>query len=246
MQFENGIWQQAFDVYRLNLKSVAIAIAAAIGLDLLTEYLGSSGSYRTIADLIIWGMVAISMHGTVLRNEVNLGTSDSKLLMPFVWRSLVLGVLILVPTIIAVFVFYDEDLLATILKALPVIGLAALIVFSLWGTWLPATVVNGDKGFGTALSRGTRTFTYTVPRLLLGPGIVQVILLAVGVWSTTQGIMAGQVFGEAGFSLIDLIALPFIYALYALLVTILAVILSRAYLIAEEAAHPRANIGRLG
>lgn len=244
MQFDKGIWQSAWDVYRINLKTVGIAVALAIALDLVTDYLGKSGSYRTIADLIIWGMVAISMHGTVLLDKVNLATTDSKLLMPFVWRSFVLLALALLPFIATLFYFYeDSQVWLSIFKALPVLGLAALITFALLGTCLPAVVANGNKRFGAAFARGQRTFVYSALRLILGPGIVQTAIAVVSIYLVSRQVMTGQIFSEAGLSLFDLIFWPAAYAIRAYSVTLLAVILSRAYLIAEEKKEAPALAG---
>lgn len=235
MQFDKGIWESAWDVFQVNLKTVGLAIAMAIVLDLVIEYLEETGSYRTIADLIIWGMVAISMHGTVLLDKANLATTDSKLLMPFVWRSFILMLLTLVPFLIVLFWIHDSgNIYWSVFKALPALGLAGLVVFALLGTWLPAVVANGDRRIGTALARGERTFLYAAPRLLLGPGLLQAAMLAAIMVLGMRGLLAGEIFGAAGFSLPDLISLPVIYAVRAFTVTLLAVILSRAYLIGER------------
>lgn len=90
MRFETGIWQAAWEACRVNQKTVLAAIGLALTLDLVTDYLGAAGSSRTVADLFIWGMLAVSIHGTILLNKVNLAATDAKLLMPFVLRSLAL------------------------------------------------------------------------------------------------------------------------------------------------------------
>jgi hypothetical protein len=123
----------------------------------------------------------------------------------------------------------------TSLEALLLAGPAALVVFGLLGTWLPAVVTNGDRRVSAAFARGRQTFFYTVPRLFLGPGVVQTILLTGAILLPLHGILAGEVFGAAGFNPIDLISLPLFYALRGFLVAILAVVLSRAYRIVEPA-----------
>lgn len=82
MQFEKGIWREAWNVYLINIKTVTIAISIAVALELVTEYLDNNGSYRAIVDLVVWCMVAISMHGTILLNEANLGTRNSNCSCP--------------------------------------------------------------------------------------------------------------------------------------------------------------------
>lgn len=125
-----------------------------------------------------------------------------------------------------------------------VFGLAALVVFALLGTWLPAVIANGDRRIGAAIDRAERTFFYSAARLLLGPGLLQVVFAGAGLILFAvllPGILTGEVFGAAGFSIIDLLSLPIIYAVHAFTTTLLAVILSRAYLSAEAkaATHPQ-------
>lgn len=242
MQFANGIWQAAWDAYRINLKTVLIVVGLALVFDLVTDYLGgASSSSRSVADLFIWGMLAISIHGTILLNQADLATTNSKLLVPFVLRSLALVTLMMVPTFAAIIYFYEPDSLwLTLFKALPVIGAAALVVFALFGTWLPATVVGTDKRFGSAFARGTKTFLYTAIRLIIGPGLIQGIITAVVMTTITRGIIVGEIYGAAGFSFLDLVFWPVTYLVRAYSVALLAVILSRAYLIAEQTMAPSA------
>ena len=238
MHFENGMWQSAWDVFRINLKTVGIAIAAATVLDLLAEYTGKTGGFGIVVDVIIWSMVAISAHGAVLLGSADIGFNGSqKMFWPFVWRSLVLLFLSFVPFAIALFVIHDgENIFLSILKVLPVLGLAALVVFALFGTWLPAVVVNGDKSLSTAADRGGRSFLYVASRLLIGPGLLQTLMIGSIMLAAMSGILAGEVFGAGGLSVSDLISLPIIYAVRAFTVTLVAVILSRAYLITEQSA----------
>lgn len=238
MRFENGIWQSAWDVFRINWKTVALAIVAATALDIIAELTGKTGGFGIVVDVFIWSMVAISAHGVVLLGSANVGFSGSqKTFWPFVWRSLVLLLISLVPFVIALFMFHDgANIYLSILKVLPVLGLAALVVFALLGTWLPAVVVNGDKSIGAAAERGGRSFLYAAPRLLLGPGLLQTLTMGLILLAAMSGILQGETFGAAGFSLSDLLSMPILYAVRAFTVTFIAVILSRAYLMAEPAA----------
>jgi hypothetical protein len=237
MQFENGMWQSAWDVFRINWKTVALAIAAATVLDLLAEYSGKTGGFGVAIDVIIWSMVAISAHGVVLLGSADVGFSGGqKTFWPFVWRSLVLLLLCLVPFGLAWIMLHDGDnIYLSMLKALPVLGLAALVVFALLGTWLPAVVVNGDRSIGAAAHRGGRSFAYAAPRLLLGPGLLQTLTIGLILLAAMRGVVVGEVFGATGFSVSDLISLPIIYTARAFTVTLVAVILSRTYLMTEQA-----------
>lgn len=239
MRFETGIWQAAWNVLCRNWKTAAGAIVAAMTLDLVSEYLGKAGSSSGfVPDLIIWSMVAISAHGTVLLDKPDFAFNKSqKIFWPFVWRSGVLILLSAIPFIVAFIIFDggERSFNLNLLKALPVLGLAALLVFAVLGTWLPAVVVEGDKQLGAAFGRAGRSFSYAALRLLIGPGLLQAILLALIMVVAGQGILSGEVFGAAGFSFSDLISLPVIYAVRTFTVTLLAVILSRSYLIAEDA-----------
>jgi hypothetical protein len=239
MQFDTGIWAAAWDVYRTNWKTVACAIVAASAYDLFTQYMGESGGGSALfIEVLIWSLVAISAHGAVLLGATDLAFTDKrKLLMPFVGRSLVLTFLCLVAFLIALFAFEDRGGLWNLLKAALVMGLVALVIFALLGTWLPATVAGGNRGIGAAIDRAERTFFYSAARLLLGPGLLQAGFMAVGMvlLAILPGILTGDVFGAAGFSPADFLSLPVIYAVHAFTTTLLAVILSRAYLIAEQA-----------
>ena len=44
MQFANGIWQAAWDAYRINLKTVLIVVGLALVFDLVTDYFGGASS----------------------------------------------------------------------------------------------------------------------------------------------------------------------------------------------------------
>lgn len=237
MQFEDSMWRSAWNACRVNLKTIAIAVLAATLLDLFAEYSGKTGGFGMFIDLVIWSMVAISAHGVVLLGSANVGFSGSqKTFWPFVWRSLVLLLLSMVPFVIALFVMHDGgNFYLTILKALPVLGLTALIVFALFGTWLPAVVVNGDKSLSTAADRGGKSFLYAAQRLLVGPGLLQTLMIGLILLAAMGGVLVGEVFGAGGLSIPDLISLPVIYAVRAYTVTLAAVILSRAYLKAEAA-----------
>ncbi len=238
MQFDKGIWAAAWDVYRANWKTVVCAIAAASAYDLFMEYMGESGGSAFFIEILIWSTVAISAHGTVLLGGTDLAFTDKKkLLMPFVSRSMVLALLSLVPGLIAFLVFLDERNIGfSMFMAVLAAGLAALIFFALLGTWLPAVVAGGNRRIGTAIDRAERTFFYSASRLLLGPGLLQAVFLGAGLFLLTvlPNALTGEVFGTAGFSFVDLLSLPIIYAVKAFTTTLLAVILSRAYLIAEH------------
>lgn len=245
MNSDKGIWQAAWDTFCVNRKTVAFAIVAATALDLFTEYRGKASGFGMIMDLMIWSIVAISAHGTVLIGSTDLGLGKTKKLFgAFVWRSFVLLLLCLIPYLVVVYLIYDGgSIYKSGIVALPVLGLAALVIFSLLGTWLPAVVANGNRGIGTAIDRAERSFFYAAGRLLVGPGLLQITLVIVALLAYTKGILSGEVFGAAGLSIVDLIWIPANYAAQAYSVTMVAVILSRAYLKAEAAATPSVQAG---
>lgn len=144
-----------------------------------------------------------------------------------------------VPAFAAIIYFYEPGAKwMTILKMLPVLAVATLVVFTLLGTWLPATVVGADKRIGAAFARGTKTFAYAATRLIIGPGLTQLVISAIVILALSRGLIVGEIIDAAGFSFADLIFWPLIYLARAYSVAILAVILSRAYLIAEHTTMP--------
>ncbi len=245
MQFDKGIWAAAWDVYRANWKTVACAIVAASAYDLLMEYMGKAGGGGAFfIELLIWSMVAISAHGTMLLGGADLALTDKKkTLLPFLWRSMVLVLLSLIPGLIALLVFLDKGNLGfSLFMTVLVFGLVSLVIFALLGTWLPAVVAGGDRSIGAAIDRAERTFFYSAARLLLGPGLLQIVFAGVGLFvlANLPTPLTGEVIGASGFSFFDLLFLPLIYAVHAFTTTLLAVVLSRAYLKAESATAPPA------
>jgi hypothetical protein len=236
-QFETDIWQAGWDVFRRNLLSVAIATGVMLPLDMTLDYMKSSGSSRTVADLFIWSFVAISMHGTVLSDKTDVGLKDGRLLMPFVWRSLALMALVMLPTVFALFYLYEEEQFGvTLLKVTPVACIAALVVFGFLGTCLPAVVGGGDRRFAAAFARGRQTFTYVAPRLLWGPGVIFLCQLTVIGIFATQDLINADLVGKDGLNFVDIVLSLAIYASRCFSLALLAVVLSRAYLMSGEGA----------
>jgi hypothetical protein len=69
----------------------------------------------------------------------------------------------------------DEKIGALALIMLPLASLFSLLIFGLMGTWMPAFVVDRQRGFGNALARGKSTFWYVTGRLIIGPGLLFVL-----------------------------------------------------------------------
>jgi len=113
-----------------------------------------------------------------------------------------------------------------------------VLVFSLWGTWLPAIVADGDRTFAVAYRRGVKTRNYSAPRLVVGPGLLTIVVGIV--------VLIGVRFLPSVDILLPPRSINFIATLFFAAITLAnvyltvlgCVILARAYCRAEDLKPP--------
>lgn len=225
--------------------SVLLTVSAAIvALNFFTELSGRSSGAGTTSTFV-WCYLAFAAHSVVLKNTAGFATSGTGWQMfRFIWRTIVLSVipaLVIIPILLSG-VNAESDtpkevmILAALLVAMPLF----LIEFALFGTMLPAVVMDRGYGIGRTLKRGLKTFFGTAGRLIIGPGLM--MLIAVGFYTFFPHTGDAMLISEQGeiqtFNLIPEIITTLIFA-YSTVLT--AVVLSKAYITGEEKLGPSDN-----
>ncbi len=239
MHFEKGIWSAALDICKRNSGAVAAYVGLMMVIGLAQDFISSSGGLA-VAQAFAAALLAIPAHLSVLKN-IDSGTGmkmvgDNKVFGQFVWRGFGLGFLALIVPFVVLFGLLIADSQNVVL-AFGAFGLLAALlaaaIFAKWGTMLPAIVVGNDKRFATAGQRGSHSFGYAFPRLLLSFGGVSLlmILLAVLVGQMSNG--DGRFFPDGGVDAGAILSALAGNVVGAYQVALTAVILSRAYLMAE-------------
>ncbi len=164
---ERNIWQESIHQYWRNRLIVLAIIALMILIYVFDEVRGGrTGSYASTIAMI---PLSVGVYGTII-NGRNSPKAWSTSFVPLLWRSLVLDfpAFILVLTVVALTHEYLPNLddFSIFFSAAAYI-LTATVVFSLWGTWLPAVVAEkGKRSFFEATHRGKKTFKFTFGRML--------------------------------------------------------------------------------
>ena len=236
MIFERGIWREATRNFWLNKWIVLLAvtlISAANALSDITDSKASAGIWVEFA----WLPLAIAAHATVLKGTTGFaamgGGKFKSPFSPFLWRSIGLSIAGIVPA--AVFalpllvIVKNVDLI--IISILVFYGIFESIILAKWGTLLPASVAEGDKSFNAASARGTRKFGYAFGRFWGCNAVVLIVsysLFAIGEFFVLR-------LPDASLQKIYIIPVDVIFTfLLAFNLVMLATILSRAYLMAED------------
>jgi hypothetical protein len=240
---QQSIWVRTLDVARRNTRACLIYIGLMMAIGLAQDFISNSGGLA-VAQALAAAMLAIPAHLSVLRGEQQpqpySGAADNRMLWRFSWRAFLLGAIAFIPAIAAMIMALSMDASAevTIASMLGVLAVVSTIVFAWWGTLLPATVLDGDSSFKAAGRRGSQTFGYAAGRLFLCFVVLGAVI--VGIVALFANLSAGDgSFFFNGRPDIAMIAGTLIAnAVGAFQVVMTAVILSRAYLIAEPTTAP--------
>jgi len=237
MQFNRGIWAESIRVLSENL-TVAIPIAVLGFLASICEQIPWVQWPASIFTILAWPALAYVCHATVLFGRTGWGAiSEVKSYNSFWLRMLgltILAVLALLPLLF--FVPRRPVPITTAQRALFSGGLAlvAFAIVVVWGTQFPAIVAKGDKSARAAFRRAKLVGGYLALRIILGAGIVYVGLSATSASLLHLGILRGFAFdGVLHFSGTDFFFRAISTLLFVLSAALLAVTLSRAYLLAE-------------
>jgi hypothetical protein len=159
------------------LPYVGIAVGGQVALQLMQEITSTRGG-TGIVSVLLWSLLAYGAHAELLLGTNRHKADDYKYIFGFALRTTGLGLFIVVPAIISSIVVFahtagspDDVALNPLSVAVTAVTLAIsfVVVFSFFGTVLPAYVLDKGRGVGAALQRGKSQFIWTASRILIGP-----------------------------------------------------------------------------
>ena len=238
MTFERGIWKESARNFWLNKWMVLLAVGIIAAVSIFEDYTHSKSGGGTWVE-VVWLSLVIAAHGTVLNGTVGFksmnGAEFKSVFSPFLWRSLGLSVLGIVPAVVILIAFGSAlDETYFILFMLVIYAVFESLILAKWGTMLPACVAQGDKTLKSASARGSKTFGYSFGRfwgcnaLVLAVGLTGLII-GYSVLDSSMGISSKGMGAIVGSRVLQIL----ITIVFAFNLVMLATILSRAYLIAE-------------
>ena len=176
VRFANGIWAETVRVMQMSSKYVLLYVGAITLLAALPELLTRDGEWSSkwIAEAFAAAMLAIPAHFAVLRNSATFDRAAGNAMTGFVFRGIGVALISLIlPTVAMIFAVYlGADMVLAIIAMCFVWLFTASASFALWGTMLPATITDHARSFSRARQRGSLTFGYAFPRLLISFGLL--------------------------------------------------------------------------
>jgi hypothetical protein len=235
--FERGIWRETFWNVFQNKLVFATVIGLLLGMAILSEITGRNGSGGAN---FAWAFLAIAAHSTILNRKAGFASfNDHKIFLPFILRGLFFSLVPLFGAIPALLAFGDlgSKVLGLIFTAIA-FGFLEALLLAKWGSWLPATVAGGDKTFSAASRRGTKTFGYVFGRLLGCSTLLWVVAAILGfgiffIFVLVKQSLAAPTLTVAN-DIRDWIITILVFIVASIQTVLLATVLSRAYLIAEN------------
>ncbi|NTF41067.1 hypothetical protein [Rhizobium rhizogenes] len=231
--------KQTLSIIRNNLAFYAMVIASFVGIAIFDEYSGKSTSVGVV--LLLSCMLSMNVQNSVLRN-LNFTAAAKVGKLPFrgyMFRSLGLGLLVLFLMALPLIPLLGAkgiDKAYFGLWAMLAFLVAFCIIFSLLGTWLPASIHGTKAGIGDALRRGIARFPSTISLVFLGLTLPLVAGIIVVIFAST--------FGGPGMLVNGHLNIPVIAAslisngLQAIGWTYISVVSVRRYMEAEQIGPP--------
>ncbi|BDW88347.1 hypothetical protein [Thalassospira tepidiphila] len=257
MKFDITIWSEAVDVIRANLALFAVVVGLVWLADTAIYAFQPDAQIPFFVTFFAGIYLAVASHATILRNisgYAALKELDKKAFQRFMWRTGAIAILGFIPSmavLMAVIVLLDgvianKDamILIAMMAVLVGYGVVTLLLLSLIGTWLPAAIVADGSNLKQAFLRGRKTIAYVITRLLIGPGgnvllfLITLFLLPVWVPDSISGYTIKL--GVIQLVPFDIVLNGFANLVWATGTVLIAVVLSRAYLLGE-AGLPKTN-----
>lgn len=233
-QVTQGIWGAAAAQFWQNRYLIATLLVALALLDILGPTSGRA--MLEMAGPALWAILGIAVFSAMLRGEA-LWTLSPEIIGPFLWRVAILAL----PGLVAGFGVLMLSLHRIAPQAVAELtaatfGLVTAVSLSLAGTWLSATIAEGNAaGLDAALPRGRKAFGTTLWQLIIGAGLPVLIAVAVLLGGKALGQDIGPVITLDARPGVLMIAARIVFqAALAFAVVMVSVILSRAYLAAED------------
>lgn len=210
---------------------IAFFLVVKMAMSFIEDYFGLKSS--TVVNLILEVGIAFVAYSTLLRgsySEAMWTTGSKPPLNSFFFR---FALLFFIPLLFALgslpFLLPLGDI--SIVLFMLVFGICTLIMLSLFGTMLPGVIDGGERSWGAALRRGSRTWWFVCWRLIAGPFLVMVLIFV----AAFLPIQSEFAIDRQIQWLTMLIFVP-IMAIGIFASVMVAVILTQAYLRAESPA----------
>ncbi|WP_136656284.1 hypothetical protein [Nitratireductor sp. XY-223] len=225
----------------------------ALVVQIATEYFADLDvdGYSVIAATIVSFLSLSLLAYVTYTRSLDLISQERKIaflrVAGFALRDLGIGVLILVPFVLAISIVFaitaayetlDELYMLAVLIGTVAAAIAYVICYSLIGTILPAYVAQRQQGLAAAFKRGKTTFWSTVPRMLAGPALLS--MLSFGLYFAALALSANgfptqdtviMLFSADGQPNVPVVVLFLTYNVATVFTVIMAVwVLSETYL----------------
>jgi hypothetical protein len=144
MTFERGLWAETAHNAKENLWVILFVVGALLAWTVLQDVTGNDSG---IVSTIIWLVAIIAVHSTILKGQAGFAAISQKgVFTGFIWRSVLFFVVGIIPPLLTLplskQVANDNWLLFIFL---PAYGIGQAFLLSIWGTWFPSVVAEGNK-----------------------------------------------------------------------------------------------------
>ncbi|USG63192.1 hypothetical protein NBZ79_09410 [Sneathiella marina] len=231
---------------------VLLAVVGELVVRVLAEQEIGGNSSKGFTITLLYSVLAFFAHVDILFPDPHNRAEAIKRFVGFMLRYMgLIFLIVLIAGGLTFFLYYgleiasggdrDERVGMLALIMLPLAGLFSLLIFGFMGTWMPAFVVDRQRGVGKAIARGRSTFWYVTGRLIFGPGLLFVLSLSAFAFIPT---LAGlpETYFQTGWqpNISTFVYSAVTYVLQAWAIVMTAWIFSRAFLKAE-ASHAEAQ-----
>jgi len=250
-----NIYRGAFHAFRHNLPMVLTSAAVLWMLEFLTPVFNIKASTTIVPEFFLEIAVAFAIHTTILTGIPNnwkeqFGVrGQSYGYKPFMKKSwaligiffAVFIVIFLLAVLLASYVEGDKTEVLTgmavilfIVVGLPLIG----VVFSIYGTMLPAAVAEEDSSFPAAFHRAKGLFWFTFGRLVFGPTLFTLGTFVLVYAMITAGIPVDVYAQNGNIDPTGAVVAFIMYLMTMFSISLTATVLCKTFLESQRRAEP--------
>lgn len=246
----NNIYKSTEYAYANNLNLILPAALVLLLSETMHMLFDFSSSFSWILEMLLDFYVAYAFHTTVLNGTTSSSWREqfkldkkkqAKQFRTFIRRSLAffyIGVGIsIVLALIVIMALPDlgaenpEEFAGTFSIIIAAIGLPFYgILFTLYGTALPATVSGADPSFSAAFRRAKGLYRFTFGRLLIGPVLFSIGMIVILLGLVKLDVPVSAFTDEGQFSVIGICISFLFYALQFFAIGLTATVLCKTYL----------------
>ncbi|MEO1159366.1 MAG: hypothetical protein AAFW74_02775 [Pseudomonadota bacterium] len=239
MEFRRGMWTEAWVQGVGARKFVALAVLGELSIQLAIEWFDVRSSVvftyvGSFVSTLLWACLAYAVHARILLPNDRSSTMTGARVFGFALRSF--GITIVVGTAFVLGVFILANLIGVwpLVAVLLAVILLGFPLFVWLATLLPAYVAGRTGGVNAAIERGQAQFGWIFGRLLIGPYLLFVLSYALYSLLPLPNYANVQFWNEEWVFLpVNLLGFLLFIMVQAFVITLTAVILSRAFLRAE-------------